>query len=439
MKRNLFVAVLITAALVLIGSQVLPLKAANVFSFSYNPSSQAHSTSWEPTQNDGDGYDWICVVCYDSAGDPTDVDTSYAVPGSGTRTYATQCDSMLSSNISVSAASGDPSSPRPTTDDNNALNVNWCVTAASDPDTDGDGVPDSSDICPGYDDHQDTDGDGTPDGCDNFDNRDSDGDGVPNGSDVCSGFDDHNDADNDSIPDGCDPDDDNDGVDDTVDQCHGSDDNVDVDGDGTPDGCDADDDGDGVDDVDDQCPGGDDRFDADSDGTPDDCDADDDNDGVDDTGDQCQGADDGRDMDGDGIPNGCDGYDNRDVDEDGVPDSEDICPDGDDNVDNDGDDIPNACDETPFPPGPDMVPIPDWAVVGTFTADTVLHFAPMPGALSDFSMTVGQTLWVFGMDDSGTYYQVLLSGLMYWVPVNQMYVTYDWVWNGEALPTTIVH
>jgi hypothetical protein len=34
-------------------------------------------------------------------------------------------------------------------------------------DSDGDGVPDESDVCPGFDDNVDTDGDGIPDGCDN--------------------------------------------------------------------------------------------------------------------------------------------------------------------------------------------------------------------------------------------------------------------------------
>ena len=35
-----------------------------------------------------------------------------------------------------------------------------------DPDTDGDGVPDANDICPGFDDTIDSDADGIPDGCD---------------------------------------------------------------------------------------------------------------------------------------------------------------------------------------------------------------------------------------------------------------------------------
>ena len=48
-------------------------------------------------------------------------------------------------------------------------------------DSDGDGVPDTDDICPGFDDAIDTDGDGVPDGCDicpNDNPNDSDGDGV---------------------------------------------------------------------------------------------------------------------------------------------------------------------------------------------------------------------------------------------------------------------
>lgn len=48
------------------------------------------------------------------------------------------------------------------------------------PDSDGDGVPDDQDICPGYDDNIDTDNDNTPDGCDicpedEFDDIDADG------------------------------------------------------------------------------------------------------------------------------------------------------------------------------------------------------------------------------------------------------------------------
>jgi hypothetical protein len=41
-----------------------------------------------------------------------------------------------------------------------------CISGACVLDSDSDGVPDATDVCPGYDDADDADGDGTPDGCD---------------------------------------------------------------------------------------------------------------------------------------------------------------------------------------------------------------------------------------------------------------------------------
>jgi hypothetical protein len=123
-------------------------------------------------------------------------------------------------------------------------------------DSDGDGVSDLLDECPGFDDTIDVDNDGTPDGCDSL--IDSDGDGVADSLDVCSGSDDSVDVDGDGTPDGCDDliDSDGDGVSNSLDACPGHDDSVDVDADGTPDGCDGliDSDGDGVADNADTCP-----------------------------------------------------------------------------------------------------------------------------------------------------------------------------------------
>ena len=48
----------------------------------------------------------------------------------------------------------------------NLGDVSACDTGASCPDDDNDGVCNSNDVCPGYDDTQDSDGDGIPDGCD---------------------------------------------------------------------------------------------------------------------------------------------------------------------------------------------------------------------------------------------------------------------------------
>jgi len=89
-------------------------------------------------------------------------------------------------------------------------------------------------------------------------------------------------------------------------------------------------------------------------------------------------------------------------------------------------------------PGADMVPISTDAVVGTFNVATplVAHIGDEPN--SSFMMQAGQSLWVFGVDASGMYYKVLLSGQFYWVPVSSMGPTYDDVWNGTPLPATVV-
>jgi len=212
-------------------------------------------------------------------------------------------------------------------------------------DTDGDGVCDSDDICPGGNDNVDTDGDGTPNFCDPCpaDNpNDSDGDGVCNSNDVCPG----------------------------------GNDNVDTDGDGTPNFCDPcptdnpnDSDGDGVCNSSDVCPGGNDLVDADGDGRPDFCDAcpadnpdDSDGDGVCNSTDICPGGDDGTDADGDGVPDFCDPcpLDNPDdTDGDGFCDSEDLCPGDDDALDANGDGLPDCLVHPAIPT------VSDWGLMAT--------------------------------------------------------------------------
>lgn len=66
----------------------------------------------------------------------------------------------------------DEISPGTACDDNNACTIDDtydsnCNCVGTFEDTDGDGVCDTDDVCPGFDDNIDTDGDGTPDGCDN--------------------------------------------------------------------------------------------------------------------------------------------------------------------------------------------------------------------------------------------------------------------------------
>ena len=246
-------------------------------------------------------------------------------------------------------------------------------------DTDNDTVPDGCDICAGFDDTIDTDNDSVPDSCDiclGFDDAiDTDNDNVPDGCDICAGFDDAIDTDNDSVPDGCDTcvgfddtiDSDNDSIPDDCDVCAGFDDAIDTDNDNVPDGCDAcagfddaiDTDNDSVPDGCDICVGFDDAIDADNDNVPDGCDVcagfddaiDTDNDSVPDGCDVCAGFDDAIDTDNDGVPDGCDicaGFDDSlDADTDSVPDGCDICAGFDDAQDNDGDGIPDGCDACP--------------------------------------------------------------------------------------------
>ena len=77
--------------------------------------------------------------------------------------------------------------------------------AAAGADTDGDGVPDCADACPGGDDRADADGDGSPDACDNCpghdDRPDADTDGVPDGCDLCGGLPDWVDENGNGTPD----------------------------------------------------------------------------------------------------------------------------------------------------------------------------------------------------------------------------------------------
>ena len=75
-------------------------------------------------------------------------------------------------------------------------------------DTDGDGITDVPDLCPGFDDFADEDLDTVPDGCDacvgDDASGDGDADGVCDDSDACPGFDDGVDSDGDGVADGCD-------------------------------------------------------------------------------------------------------------------------------------------------------------------------------------------------------------------------------------------
>ncbi len=91
-----------------------------------------------------------------------------------------------------------------------------------------------------------------------------------------------------------------------------------------------------------------------------------------------------------------------------------------------------------FKPGPDMVPIPEHAVVGLVLADTPVYARPEAGAATDTIIVADKTLWVFGVDSSGQYYQVMMAGKFFWLPVSAMGPNPDAVWNSRPLPTVVV-
>jgi hypothetical protein len=89
-------------------------------------------------------------------------------------------------------------------------------------------------------------------------------------------------------------------------------------------------------------------------------------------------------------------------------------------------------------PGPDMVPIPPYAVVGTFVTTTVALFAPDAAAVTEHEIQAGTSVWVYGMDESGQFYYVMMSGQFFWVPAATLGPNYDDVWQGAPLPTNVV-
>ena len=89
--------------------------------------------------------------------------------------------------------------------DPNKVAPGACGCGIADIDSDGDGVPDCHDACPGHPDSIDSDGDGVPDACDTCpgfpDRIDCNRNGIADGCDIQSG--DSLDLNHDGVPDEC--------------------------------------------------------------------------------------------------------------------------------------------------------------------------------------------------------------------------------------------
>jgi len=82
------------------------------------------------------------------------------------------------------------------------------------------------------------------------------------------------------------------------------------------------------------------------------------------------------------------------------------------------------------------------AVVGQFVADTPAYWGPDVNSQTEnptITIAKGKTLYVFGLDESGQFYKVLLQCRFLWVPKNTLGPNPDKVWNNTPLPTRVVH
>ncbi len=84
------------------------------------------------------------------------------------------------------------------------------------------------------------------------------------------------------------------------------------------------------------------------------------------------------------------------------------------------------------------IDVPDGSVVGRFTSDAVLEWAPGKDTEPNAVVPAGESAWVLGVDSTGAYYKIIWSCAYRWVPVGTMTPNDDAVWRGQALPTNVV-
>jgi hypothetical protein len=94
--------------------------------------SRPYSFTLTPSDDDGDGNDWVCVVCYDTNGDVTDVDAFDFATGTDPVTADAFCSdigSPFSPLDHTQVVLGDAYSPVPAAGENSLDGIAWCQTA----------------------------------------------------------------------------------------------------------------------------------------------------------------------------------------------------------------------------------------------------------------------------------------------------------------------
>lgn len=79
--------------------------------------------------------------------------------------------------------------------------------------------------------------------------------------------------------------------------------------------------------------------------------------------------------------------------------------------------------------------LPDGSVVGNLPFDTQAYWAP--GEISTVVVNAGN-YHVVGVDESGEFYKIWLSGEFLWIPVGNMQPSFEPPWSGQPLPTRVV-
>jgi hypothetical protein len=85
-----------------------------------------------------------------------------------------------------------------------------------------------------------------------------------------------------------------------------------------------------------------------------------------------------------------------------------------------------------------LVNIPAQAVMGQFTSNATVYWAPETGAATDLTVAAGKTYRVTGQDATGQFRQIILECQFVWVPFNTVGPDPEPLWGGAPLPTTVV-